>query len=289
MLLNTLQVTNSRGQVLNLPLDDVSSGFIVTNIDGLDPVEATLVSSSFANLDGEEYKSSKRTTRNIKITLGLDPDFSTSDVKALRDQLYSFFMPKTVANMVFTMFDKYSDSVVTQYKSFNIAGRIETFVSPMWAKDPTVDISLICYDPDFLDPAPTIFSGVTTDGLSLVPPYTLTYDGSVDSGVLFTLSPEHSLTAFSIYQTLPDGSLAQADFTSILAAGDVLTMSSVPGAKYVRVAVSGGLGGIASALYSMSPQSAWLTLQPGDNILVVKASGDPIPFTIEYTNRYGGL
>ena len=74
MLLKTLKVTNSRGFTLDLPLEDISGGFIVKGIEGLGPVKATLVSSSFANMDGEQYHSSRRKARNLIVKLGLDPD-----------------------------------------------------------------------------------------------------------------------------------------------------------------------------------------------------------------------
>ena len=60
MLLSEVTVVNSRGLQLNLPLSDISGGIVVRNIDGLDPTKATLVSSGFANQNGEQYHSSRR-------------------------------------------------------------------------------------------------------------------------------------------------------------------------------------------------------------------------------------
>ena len=114
MLLNALKVTNSQGTELDMPLSDNSNGFLIKNIDGLDPVKATLVSSSFANLDGEQYHSARRETRNIVLSLGLDPSWGSASVKDLRDQLYSYFMPKSPLLMNFHMFDKNATNVLEQ-------------------------------------------------------------------------------------------------------------------------------------------------------------------------------
>lgn len=283
MLLNSLEVTNSRGSVLSLPLEDISAGFLVKNIEGLDPVKAVLVSSSFANLDGEQYHSSRRESRNIKLSLGLEPDYGVAAVKDLRDQLYNFFMPKSFVTCKFKMFDKFAVSVFKEALDLEIDGRIETFDSPIFTKDPQVDISLMCFKPDFEDRIPVVFNGMTVADLIETE---LTYDGTIETGVEFTLMPGRALTDFTIYHRPPDETLRTTDFSYPLAAGDVLKISSIVGSKSVILTSSTVE---TSILYAISPQSAWLELQPGINNIRVYAEGAPIPYTIEYTNKYGGL
>lgn len=283
MLLSAVDVTNSRGSVLSLPLEDPSAGFVVRNIDGLEPVKATLVSSSFANLDGEQYHSSRREARDIKLTLGLEPDYATMSVKDLRDQLYSFFMPKTPATLTFKMFDKFTVDLFKQWLNVNIEGRIEDFVGPLFVQDPTIDISLRCFNPDFVDPTVVEFDGMTVSGLT---ESILTYDGNVDTGVVFSISPDRALTEFTIYLRSADQVLRTVYISYPLLAGDVLEISSVVGSKYVQL-TRGGVQ--SSVLWAQSPQSAWVELQPGDNNIRVYASGAPIPYSIVYTNKYGGL
>lgn len=283
MLLNALKVTNSRGSDLNLPLEDVSAGFQVRNIDGLDPVAATLVSSSFANMDGEQYHSSRRVARNIKLTLGLEPDYGLMDVKTLRDQLYNFFMPKTTAFLSFHLFDRFSEDILTNTLDLLIAARIETFESALFSSDPAVDISMMCFNPDFFDPNDVTFSG---DSVSDLTESTLSYAGTVDTGGIFSLNVDRDLSEFTIYFKPADQTLMTIDLSYPLLADDVLSISSVPGSKYVTLT----RGGVESSiLYAQSPQSGWLELQPGDNTIRVYAEGDPIPYTFVYTNKYGGL
>lgn len=283
MLLKTLNVTNSRGLLLGLPLEDISGGFVVREIEGLGPVKATLVSSSFANMDGEQYHSSRRESRNIIIKLGLDPDYALYSVYDLRTQLYNFFMPKTSAKLEFNLFNKFSDNFIEQNLNLEIMARVESLEPDIFTREPAVDLSLMCYDPDFVDPNPVIFEGSTVDDLTET---VLTYSGTVDTGVVFKILPDRDLPEFTIYQRPPDDTLHSVYFSQPLIAGDELTISSILGDKYVTLKRAGVE---SSQLFGVSPQSDWLELMPGDNVFRVYAEGAPVPYSIEYTNKYGGL
>lgn len=284
MLLNALEVVNSRGSSLNLPLQDSSGGFRVQKIEGLDPVKATLVSSSFANMDGEQYHSSRREPRNLKINLGLVPDYGVAAVKDLRDLLYQYMMPKSNPKFIFHMYDKFATDVFTEFLDIQIYGRVESFESDLFTDEPTVDISAMCFNPDFYDPTNVIFDGNTVS--DTVTQALLSYAGTVDTGVVFTLRPDRAITDFTIYHTAPDGTLNTIYISYPLEAGDVVDISSVVGAKSLLLTRAGVQ---TSILYALSPQSGWLTLQPGDNNLRIYTEGAPIPYEIQYTNKYGGL
>lgn len=283
MLLKSLKVTNSRGDLLNLPLEDPSGGLVIKDIGGLGPVKATLVSSSFANMDGEQYHSSRREARNILLKLGLDPDYGVTSAHELRAQLYQFFMPKSRALLSFNVFNRFSDNILTQNLDLEIVARIESLEPDMFTKDPAVDISLMCFDPDFYVPEPVIFEGETVEDQTAS---IISYDGTVETGVVFKMTVSRAFDVFTIYHRAPDDQLRTVYFSYPLLVGDVLEISSIPGSKRVLLTRAGVQ---TSLIYALSPQSNWLELLQGDNSLRVHAVGSPIPFTLEYTTKYGGL
>lgn len=275
-MLEKVEVLTEQGVLLSLPLQDISQGFSVQGIDGLDPVKATIVSSAFAQMDGEQYQSARREKRNIILTLGYEPDFATGTVQDLRKKLYTFFMPKA---RVLLRFFQTGEPVVQIY------GRVESFASPKFSKEPQANISILCFDPDFYNPAPVLLSGNTT---SSTVETTHIYPGSVETGILFRLLVDRPITEFSIYHRPPDDSLRQLDFSiaTPLAPLDVLSISTIPGNKYATL-TRGGVD--TSLLYGVSPQSNWINFFPGTNKLRIYSEGVGIPYQIEYTTKYGGL
>jgi len=192
-------------------------------------------------------------------------------------------MPKTEGTLEFHLFDKFTEDLFAQTKDLTIDARIESCEPSIFTKDPAMDVSMLCYDPDFVD-----LTGVTVNGstVSDLTESVVTYEGEVDTGVIFTLRPDRVLNDFTIFHRPPDGTLVTIDFSYPMLVGDVVEISSVPGSKYVRVTRAGVQ---SSILYAVSPQSGWLTLQPGDNHIRVYATGAAVPYSIEYTDKYGGL
>ena len=275
-MLQLVEVRTRQGDLLSLPLEDDSSGLRVTEIQGLDPVKATLVSSSFANMDGEEYQSSRREPRNIKLQIELDPDPETGDtVYGLRKTIYKFFMPKSEVSFRLFM----SDGL-----EVDIVGRVETCETALFTQEPAVDISVMCFKPDFYELTPELVEGTTTSGET---PITIEYAGSIETGIQLTLNVDRALPEFSVFHVPPSDETKTMDFDNFpLEAGDVLNISTVRGAKGATLTRAGVT---SSVLYGISPQSNWIELQPGTNTIRVYAEGADIPLTIQYQNKHGGL
>jgi hypothetical protein len=253
---------------------DVSEGFIIQDIEGLDPVKATLVSSSFANLDGEQYQSARREKRNLLFTLGLEPDYVSQSVKALRNRLYGHFMPKSNVNFRF-----FSDD----FPTVDISGRVESFEAPLFAKEPEAKLSLLCFNPDFYDADPILFSGNTVANATEA---TINYDGTVESGIAFRIMVNRPIIGFTIFNRSVDNSIRALEFLAPLQAGDVIEINTTSGSKGATL-IRAGIA--TSILYGISPYSSWLEMFPGPNYIRVVVSGAPIPYTIEFTTKYGGL
>ena len=273
-MIERIEVRTSRGAIISIPVTSNEAGYVVRKIEGLDPVPATLVSSSFAQMDGQEYQSSRREPRNIKLELGLEPNYLDATIRQLRNRLYRYFMPETELQLTFYASDNLQVS---------IGAVVETYESPLFSDDPSVNISMMAFDPDFYDPARVVISGATTSGNDEM---ILEYDGTIETGVVVTMDITREMDSFTIYHRPPDGSFRSMDFAGGLEPGDELMISTVPGEKAViqtRENVD------ASVLYALSPTSSWLELLPGDNYIRIYAEGEPVPYKIEYTTKYGGL
>lgn len=273
-MLTEVRATSRQGSLLNMLLGEISSGIVLKEIDGLDPVKATIVSSSFPNSNGEVYLSSKREARDIKLRLSLDPDYISEEPRDVRNRLYQFFMPKTFVDL------KFIDS---NGLDVDISGMVESFEAPLFVQEPAADISIRCFDSDFVDNTVVSFNGNT---VSNTLDSTIEYEGTVDTGMYFQLSVNRAIDEFTLYNTAPDGQLRQMDFSWPLLSGDVIKINSVQGDKYVKLTRAGV---DISLLYATTPQSSWIDLQPGSNLFRAYATGAPIPYLITYYNRYGGL
>lgn len=276
-MLSKIDVTNRRGQVLTFEMEESDSGYQIAEIEGLDPVKASLSSTSYVGVDGERFQSARRDARNIVIKLDLDPDFNPNTFTTLRQDLYSYFMPKAPVKLRFYM---------TTGLYVDIDGRVEEMSSPLFEQDPTVNISLMCFQPDFIDPNIVQLEDFTVNDLTTTE---IDYPGTVETGVVLTLNITRDVTDITIYNTGEDGIAQQLDFTAEdgeMMLGDELVISSLKGAKgitFTRAGIS------KSYLYGRSSQSTWIELMEGINQFRVYAEGDPIPYVLEYVVRYGGL
>jgi hypothetical protein len=269
-----VEVHTAQGDVLALPLSDVSTGYVVEDIAGLDPVKATLVSSPFASIDGVQFQSSRLDARNIVLKLGLKPHYAATTMTALKQRLYSFFMTKSLIKFVF-----YEDGV----PFVEIMGRVETCDIPKFVKDPEATISVMCFEPDFIAVNLVELDGFTTSG-TLTQPFS--YEGSVPTGFVFKLRANRALSDFTIYTQPATNDLFTLGFSAPLLNGDVVEISTIPGNKYASLIRSGVRNPI---VFGVAPTANWMSLQPGVNNVRVFTSGAAIPWSIEYLPRYGGL
>lgn len=273
-MLMLLKVTSARGSILNLPLTETSQGIVLEEIDGLDPVKATLISSAYANFDGEQYQNSRLSPRNITIKLGLEPDYITETVQDVRKRLYDFFMPKTMVTLTFVDSDE---------SEVYINAHIESFESVLFSSQPEVDISLMCFDPSFIDSVVHVIEGVSGTA------ETFTYDGTVNAGCLFSMTVNRSVTQFSVNH-IYNGVTETMNFSLPLVNTDKIEANTTSGNKYVlSYHTVGAVTSVSSGLYGLDSNSPWISLKPGLNEISVFVTGAPIPWSLIFQDRYGGL
>lgn len=277
-MLTKVEARNSAGSVLTLPFGDPVAGVYIKSIDGLDPVKANMVTSSFPSQDGEQYQTAHRPARNLTLSLGFSPDWVLTTPKTIRDNLYKWFMTKQQNELRF-----YEDSGLI----VSIAGRCESMVSPRLTSDPDAKVGIYCFLPDFIGMANETIAGSSVSDSTEA---TANYIGTTDTGFLFTLNVNRTMTGFSLYMRGPDNLQYVMDVvlpSGSMVAGDILKISTIPGNKYATLT---HLGVDTNVLYAISPSSPWMVLQPGNNKIRLLVSGaGAVPYTIQYTDKYGGL
>lgn len=123
----TLKVENSKHEILELTHDE--RNFQITNIDGLNPVQATINRSIIAGVDGSRFNSSRLEERNIVITIKLN-----GDVEANRIRLYQFFKTKDWCKIYYK----------NSHRDVFIEGYVETIEISPFSQNETMQVSILC-------------------------------------------------------------------------------------------------------------------------------------------------
>lgn len=266
-MITRMDAINSNGKVLSLNILDQSNGYAVREITGLDPVKADV---------NDLGTDSSLGVRNIVISLDLLPQGENLGIEDLRRGLYPYFMSQSKITLRF--FDNGS--------SVDISGIVESMETPIFASSGEVQISIICPDTEF----------VATEALPLPPSqssntvsYTnIEYPGTVSSGLVLTATIAGAPTGIG-FMVQTEGLITQAMAIQYsFSAGDILSISTIKGAKYVRVLRNGSE---YSILGYVNPTSAWPLLYHGINQTALLISGSETHFNYSITvfPQYGGL
>lgn len=274
-MLTKVEVTNRLGETLSLEMLSSVNGYILEEIEGLDPPKASFASSTLANFDGERYQSSRTDKRNIVITLGLEPDYVDTSVRDLRRNLYRYFMPRAEVSLRF---------FINETAFVTINGRVESIESPHFVEEPTATISILCHDP--------YFQSVNTwfEYKDIGQSFTHNYVGDVETGLRASFGVGQAFTDVTLQVESDEFGdqkmLIELDFQI----GDTFEIVTIPGQKAVRLYRDGSWG---SALAYVLPTSAWPKIGRGDNVIRMTSTSIPwAPYPhVEYqfVTRYGGI
>lgn len=250
----------------------------IRDIDGLGPVKAEISTTPSGVMRGETYQGSSTGKRNIVLTLGLNPNWSTQTMSSLRLLLYAYFMSQQWCKLRF-----YSDELPTT----DIEGYVESFEPNMFSQDPEVQVSIINSKPDFIDIDATIFKGTVDDGSTWLE---VDYEGTVSAGLEIRVDRS---VALPIYNGAVTISVENYKGIQTITVNPVTIdtirsykMSSVHGQRRVQteVIVDGIITNMIKNMYG-----AWPELQPGENLVNVQADAPGQTWTLAYFNRFGGL
>lgn len=280
-MLTTLEAYSSWQSAPILPLSDFGPQtdlLQVRDISGLGPAKANVNTVPFGSVDGSSYTGGMVETRNILITVGLNPDWADWSMEALRRLLYAYFMPKHPVRLVFHSND--------EMPTVEITGITETVEPSLFSKDGEFVVSVLCPDPYFTTVEPIIVAGSTTYTSG---PVEIEYKGTEETGFNFKLveaaPPAPWWGNFKMKNLVDEHFVVPI----IVNASSYFVLNTVASQKYVQT-VERGSGIITNLLSIVQPGSKWLKLQPGPNTFeAITDVGGTQDWELTYYEKYGGL
>jgi hypothetical protein len=250
----------------------------IRNIDGLDPVKASVNTSGFGSVDGAAYTGSSILGRNIVLTVHPNPDWNNWSYEALRRLLYSYFMPKSPIRLVF-----YSDDM----PPVEITGIVESVSVNPFSKDPELLISVICPDPYFTALDGEVITGQSVRSGGAVA--TIDYDGNVEAGIHVNVTFVSGSAPTLIGIQIGDPLVSYFNIAATVSSTKYFEINSLPMQKFVQN-VDIGTGVITNLLSKIVQEgSSWPTLQPGENHFSVITDVGVQDWELTYFERFGGL
>lgn len=302
-MIKSIKVTNPKGESLVLDLfHPEKSGLIVRSISGLGPPKANINSTDLATADGALYSSARASTRNIVFNLQF---MFAPTIEDSRQLTYKYFPLKKLVKI----------EVETNNRSLETSGYVESNSPDIFSREETTQISIVCLDPFFYDPDPSVtqFATVTPTfefpfsnesisenliefgTINLDTRSTIDYVGDVDTGVLITI---HALGSVSGYLTIYNVETQEkmvVDLAKIktligkdYGSGDDIIISTVSGDKYVQVLHDGKY---TNAIAAIEKLADWFQVSVGRNIFnfTVTKGIENLVMSFSYRNAYGGI
>lgn len=126
--------------VLNLPTSHEEHGIYVKSIDGIGPVKSNINISSLASDDGGVFDSSRIDIRNINLTLGFyESSILHNTIEDSRQLIYKYFPNKKEISLIFK----------TDNRELITYGYVEDKSPDIFSKEESIQISVLCPDPNF--------------------------------------------------------------------------------------------------------------------------------------------
>ena len=280
-------VETENGQKLELTQN---SEYDVINIEGLNPVGATINTYKIGVADGEHYNSSYVNMRNI--VLYIVPKNKSNDIETNRLALYKYFRPKHKIRLYFQ-----HDS-----RDVFIDGYVETVEISLYSQLEQFQISVICPQPYFLDistaqgdftqienlfefPFAIEEEGIEFSRFGQIDDIYINNDGEVETGLIISLYAFGSASGIELY--LNDTQYFKLGDLS-LETGDILTINTNKGEKSVTLLRNGTE---INCINYVSKGSTWFTLDIGENKIskIIGSGMESVNIDVSYYIKYIGV
>lgn len=247
----------------------------IRNIDGLDPVKASISTSLYGSVDGAAYVGGSVAARNIVLTIHPNPNWDNWSFEALRRLLYSYFMSKRSVRLVFE-----SDDI----PPVEISGIVEGIEANPFSKDQEFQVSIVCPDPYFVSLEPIVLTGQS----NMIDPVVVDYNGTIETGINVKVSQVSGAAPTAIEVQIGDPQVTDLVVAAGVDASTYYEMNSVAMRKYVQT-INIGSGVITNILPKVLEGSTWPLFQPGENEFFVITDQGVQDWQLTYYERFGGL
>lgn len=160
----TLKIENSKGSIIELTHNE--ENYQITDISGLNPPNANINTSNYANGDGSSFNSSKIPNREVVITV-----YINGDVQKNRLTLYKYFRNKEWCKSYYK-----DDS-----RDVFIEGYVQTLEVTPFVQKQVAQISILCPNPYFKD-VETIVQSISKS----IKRFTFPFSINIDEPVAFS-------------------------------------------------------------------------------------------------------
>lgn len=302
-MLESVTVVNYRGEKTVIELrNPEKSGFLITDIQGLGPGKATINMTEINSYDGAVYNSSRRSTRNIVITMQF---MWARTIEEARYTSYRLFSTKKPVKLIFRTDKRYAA----------IDGYVESNEPSIFEQTSTTQISILCGDPYFYSyenngiqvaefvtveplfefpmdiPQNTGVELSTFAGSSAV----IDYDGDVENGFDLYLEAKDLITNLEITDVstgesmlFQDSGIRSITGGSSIESGDKVHVCTRKGYKHATLAKGTQTYNILNAL---GRNPTWLSLNSGFNEFAYNSDDGVVDANvrIEYQVLYEGV
>lgn len=160
----TLKVETSTGNIITLTQDE--SNYQVYEIDGLNPPEAQINTSSMAGVDGSKFNSAVLQERNIVLYIKIRGDVETNRLK-----LYQYFRTKEYCKLYYQ----------NGSRNVYIEGYVESFPVSPFSNNEVAQISILCPNPYFKD-----LTEIVNDISKVIKKFTFPFSIEIDDPIPFS-------------------------------------------------------------------------------------------------------
>ena len=281
-----LILENAAGDQINFAQN---SAFTITEIEGLNPPDATINTSETALMDGAKFNSSKLNMRNINVAFAIEYQAAKN-----RLEVFKVLKSKQWVKM----------SYIGQYRQVFIEGYIESIDISYFEMKQIVTCSILCPSPYFKDAQMIVnellnvvgafhFPFASTEDPELVFSYINTdigvviqNDGDIDCGMIIELYAKYAVSNPKIFNYITREYIG---LNFDMQQSDLITIDTRQGQKSVTLL----RGGVESNIFnSVIPGSTWLQLSANGDTFVYEVgtgSAGDLSLTFKHYNLFEGV